>query len=54
VSYQGDGVMTQIADLKQKLMANPDFRTEYEKADAEFRRIEEAVRKNVKTLKPGK
>lgn len=43
--------MTQIAELKQKLMADPDFCAEYDKADAEFRRIEEAARKNGKKMK---
>jgi predicted transcriptional regulator len=36
--------MTKIADLKKKLMSNPEFRSEYEKADAEFGLIEALVR----------
>jgi len=36
--------MTKIADLKKRLMANPEFRQEYEKADAEFAIIESLVR----------
>lgn len=32
--------MTRITDLKTTLMDNPDFRAEYDKADAEFRLIE--------------
>lgn len=40
--------MTKIADLKKKLMANPEFQEEYEKADAEFRLIEELVRARTK------
>ncbi|MGF9563218.1 helix-turn-helix domain-containing protein [Neorhizobium sp. JUb45] len=36
--------MTRIAELKKKLMANPEFRAEYEKADAEFSLIEALVR----------
>lgn len=35
--------MTKIADLKKKLMDNPGFREEYEKADIEFRLIEALV-----------
>lgn len=35
--------MTKIADLKKKLMNNPGFREEYEKADIEFRLIEALV-----------
>jgi predicted transcriptional regulator len=40
--------MTKIADLKKKLMNNPEFREEYEKADAEFQLIEELVRARTK------
>jgi DNA-binding XRE family transcriptional regulator len=40
--------MTKIADLKKKLMSNPEFREEYEKADAEFQLIEELVRARTK------
>lgn len=36
--------MTKIADLKKRLMANPEFRKEYEKADAEFAIVEALVR----------
>jgi len=36
--------MTKIAELKKRLMDNPDFRVEYEKADAEFSVIEALVR----------
>lgn len=36
--------MTKIADLKKRLMDNPEFREEYEKADAEFAIIEALVR----------
>jgi predicted transcriptional regulator len=36
--------MTKIADLKKRLMASPEFRKEYEKADAEFAIIEALVR----------
>ncbi|MBW8319656.1 MAG: helix-turn-helix domain-containing protein [Arenimonas sp.] len=35
--------MTRIADLKKKLMENPEFRAEYQKADEEFRLIESLV-----------
>jgi predicted transcriptional regulator len=35
--------MTKIADLKKKLIENPEFRQEYEKADAEFQLIETLV-----------
>ena len=40
--------MTKIADLKKKLMDNPEFRQEYEKADAEFRLIETLVHARTK------
>lgn len=40
--------MTKIADLKKKLMSNPEFREEYEKADVEFQLIEELVRARTK------
>lgn len=36
--------MTKIAELKKKLMSNPEFREEYERADAEFQLIEALVR----------
>ncbi len=32
--------MTKIADLKKQMMSNPEFRKEYELADAEFSIIE--------------
>lgn len=35
--------MTRISELKQRLMANPAFREEYRKADAEFALIEALV-----------
>ena len=35
--------MTKIADLKKRLMGNPEFRHEYEKADAEFQLVEALV-----------
>jgi predicted transcriptional regulator len=40
--------MTRIADLKKKLMENPEFREEYEKADAEFQLIEALIRARAK------
>jgi predicted transcriptional regulator len=40
--------MTKIADLKKKLMDNPEFRQEYEKADGEFRLIETLVHARMK------
>lgn len=40
--------MTKIADLKRKLMNNPEFREEYKKADAEFRLIETLVHARTK------
>ncbi len=36
--------MTKIADLKKRLMNNPEFREEYRKADTEFSIIEALVR----------
>jgi len=36
--------MTKIAELKKRLMNNPEFREEYEKADAEFAIVEALVR----------
>ena len=35
--------MTKIAELKKRLSKNPEFRAEYEKADAEFSLIEALV-----------
>jgi len=40
--------MTKIADLKKRLMDNPEFKAEYEKADAEFAIIEALVRARTK------
>jgi DNA-binding XRE family transcriptional regulator len=40
--------MTRISDLKKKLMENPAFRDEYEKADGEFQLVEELVRARTK------
>lgn len=40
--------MTRIADLKKRLAENPEFRAEYEKADAEFQIIEALVRARAK------
>ncbi|MEJ5088349.1 helix-turn-helix domain-containing protein [Brucella pseudogrignonensis] len=36
--------MTKISDLKKRLMNDPQFQREYEKADAEFALIEAFVR----------
>ncbi len=36
--------MTRIAELKKRLMQNPEFQKEYEKADAEFALIEALVK----------
>ena len=36
--------MTRVAELKKRWMADPKFRKEYEKADAEFAVIEALVR----------
>jgi predicted transcriptional regulator len=40
--------MTKIAELKQRLMKDPEFRAEYERADAEFALIEALVRARTK------
>jgi DNA-binding XRE family transcriptional regulator len=40
--------MTKIADLKRRLMENPEFQQEYEKADAEFRLVESLVNARTK------
>lgn len=40
--------MTRIVALKKKLMENPEFRAEYEKADAEFSLIEALVQARTK------
>lgn len=36
--------MTKISDLKKRWMADPKFRKEYEKADAEFEIVEKLIR----------
>lgn len=36
--------MTKIAELKKRLMSNPEFQAEYEKADAEFAVIEALIK----------
>ena len=36
--------MTKLATLKRRLMKNPKFRKEYEKADAEFSIVEALIR----------
>lgn len=38
------GPMTKLADLKKKLMENPEVREEYARADAEFTLIETMIR----------
>jgi predicted transcriptional regulator len=40
--------MTKIAELKRRLMKNPEFAAEYERADAEFAIIEALVRARTK------
>ena len=40
--------MTKIADLKRRLMENPEVQQEYEKADAEFRLVESLVNARTK------
>ena len=40
--------MTKIAELKRKLMKSPEFRSEYEKADAEFALVEALVQARAK------
>ena len=35
--------MTKLSDIKKNLMDNPDFRTEYAKADAEFSILEAMI-----------
>ena len=40
--------MTRIADIKKRLANHPDFRKEYEKADAEFAIIEALIRARTK------
>jgi predicted transcriptional regulator len=40
--------MTNIAELKRRLMKNPEFAAEYEKADAEFAIVEALVRARTK------
>ncbi len=36
--------MTRLADLKQRLLENPDVRKEYARADAKFSLIEAVIR----------
>ena len=36
--------MTKLADLKQRLLENPEVREEYDRADAEFSLIEAMIR----------
>lgn len=43
VSNETGGRMTKLAEVKRKLMADPQFAAEYEKADAEFAVIEALV-----------
>jgi len=40
---EGGEAMTKIAELKKRLMNNPAFRQEYEKADAEFQLVEALI-----------
>lgn len=40
--------MTKLADLKKRLMADPEFQREYAEADAEFQVIEALVRARTK------
>jgi DNA-binding XRE family transcriptional regulator len=40
--------MTKIADLKKRFMADPEFKAEYEKADAEFAIVEALVKARTK------
>jgi predicted transcriptional regulator len=40
--------MTRISELKKRLMSNPEFRAEYEKADAEFTVIEALIEARAK------
>ncbi len=40
--------MTKLADLKKRLMENPEFRDEYAAADAELALVEELVRARAK------
>jgi hypothetical protein len=44
--------MTRIADLKKRLMGNPEFKAEYEKANAEFARIEVLILARAKANPP--
>jgi ribosome-binding protein aMBF1 (putative translation factor) len=41
---EGSEAMTKLATLKKRLMKNPKFRTEYEKADAEFSIVEALIK----------
>lgn len=36
--------MTKLADLKKRLMHNPEFQEEYRKADGDFRLVEALIR----------
>lgn len=40
--------MTKIAELKKRLMNNPEFKAEYERADVEFAIVEALVRARTK------
>jgi DNA-binding XRE family transcriptional regulator len=40
--------MTKLAELKKRLMNDPEFRVEYQKADEEFAVIESLVRARMK------
>jgi predicted transcriptional regulator len=40
--------MTKIAELKKRLMDNPEFKAEYAKADAEFALIEALIKARTK------
>jgi predicted transcriptional regulator len=40
--------MTRIAELKKRLMANPEFKAEYKKADAEFAIVEALIKARTK------
>jgi ribosome-binding protein aMBF1 (putative translation factor) len=41
---EGSEAMTKLATLKRRLMKNPKFRREYEKADAEFSIVEALIK----------
>lgn len=44
--------MTKLADLKMHLGADPKFRANYKKADAEYERIETLIRERCEKLTP--